>query len=101
MSNTRRTILAAAALSTAVVALGAGPAADVVNQLPCGLRPQGTASSVDCINGTSARRVLHCSATTTAMGAFICSVPLPSGGLPGPAPGHVPRAVVGASRSSR
>lgn len=75
MSNIRKTILAAVA--SAVVALGAGAAAaGVVNQ------------SFYYINGTSGKRVLLCSATTTSTGVFICTVPLPSGSLAGPAGTH-------------
>ncbi|MBM4243295.1 MAG: hypothetical protein FJ148_05690 [Deltaproteobacteria bacterium] len=53
-----------------------------------GFRPQSTAKSFYYIAGTSGKRVLPCSATTTAAGAIICSVPLPSGSLAGPSGTH-------------
>lgn len=53
-----------------------------------GFQPNSTAKSFYYINGTSGKRVLLCSATTTSTGAFICTVPLPSGSLAGPAGTH-------------
>ena len=53
-----------------------------------GFQPNSTAKSFYYINGTTGKRVLLCSATTTSTGAFICTVPLPSGSLAGPAGTH-------------
>jgi hypothetical protein len=53
-----------------------------------GFQPNSTAKMFYYINGTSGKRALLCSATTTSTGAFICTVPLPSGSLAGPAGTH-------------
>jgi hypothetical protein len=49
-----------------------------------GFKPQSTVKSFYYVPGTSGKRVLLCSATSSATGAFLCSVPLPTGTLAGP-----------------
>ncbi len=53
-----------------------------------GFKPQSTVKSFYYVPGTSGKRVLLCSATSSASGAFFCSVPLPTGALAGPAGVH-------------
>jgi hypothetical protein len=62
-----------------------------------GFKPQSTVRSFYYVPGTSGKRVLLCSATSSETGVFLCSVPLPTGALSGP-PGVHNVQVVGQRR---
>lgn len=53
-----------------------------------GFKPQSTVKSFYYVPGTNGKRVLLCSALASETGAFLCSVPLPTGALAGPAGVH-------------
>ena len=53
-----------------------------------GFKPNKTVKSSYYVNGTTGKRVLLCSATSSESGAFLCSVPLPTGTLAGPPGTH-------------
>jgi hypothetical protein len=53
-----------------------------------GFKPNKTVKSSYYVNGTSGKRVLLCSATSSETGAFLCTVPLPTGALAGPSGIH-------------
>jgi hypothetical protein len=53
-----------------------------------GFKPQSTVKSFYMVPGTYGKRVLLCSATSSATGAFLCTVPLLTGALAGPPGTH-------------